>query len=566
MGAKIKGSEILLKALTEQKVDTIFAYPGGNIISVFDVMMDYRDKINQILVRHEQGAAHAAEGYARVSGRVGVAIVTSGPGVTNTITGIADAMLDSTPIVVIAGQAASTALGTDAFQEVDLVGITQPITKWSYQIRRTEDITMAVAKAFYIASTGRPGPVVLDFTKDAQAGLAEYKPYSIDYIRSYIPKTDVSPAAIGQAAELIDNCKKPLVLVGQGVELAGAQQELKDFIEKGNLPAARTLLGLSALSSDHPLNMGMLGLHGNAAPNILTNQADLIIAVGMRFDDRVTGVVANYAKKAKIIHLDIDKSEIGKIVPCDVPILGDCKESLPMLTARIKKNSHADWIKEFAPLAQKEKELVIDKAIAPASGPIKMGETVHQVALQAPDNTVMVTDVGLNQMFAVRYFKYLAKRSIVSSGGLGTMGFAIPAAIGAATGAPERPVIMFAGDGGIQMTMQEFGTIMEYHIPVKMVVMNNHYLGNVRQWQHLMFNDRYSLTHMLSPMYQDIAAAYGFDYIRVEKRQDLEAGIKAMLAAKGPFFLEVVVEDEENVWPMIRPGSDVDQVYYGPQD
>lgn len=566
MGAKIKGSEILLKALTEQKVDTIFAYPGGNIISVFDVMMDYRDKINQILVRHEQGAAHAAEGYARVSGRVGVAIVTSGPGVTNTITGIADAMLDSTPIVVIAGQAASTALGTDAFQEVDLVGITQPITKWSYQIRRTEDITMAVAKAFYIASTGRPGPVVLDFTKDAQAGLAEYKPYSIDYIRSYIPKTDVSPASIEQAAELIENCRKPLVLVGQGVELAGAQQELQDFIEKGNLPAARTLLGLSALSSDHPLNMGMLGLHGNAAPNVLTNQADLIIAVGMRFDDRVTGVVANYAKKAKIIHLDIDKSEIGKIVPCDVPILGDCKESLPMLTARIKKNSHADWIKEFAPLAQKEKELVIDKAIAPASGPIKMGETVHQVALQAPDNTVMVTDVGLNQMFAVRYFKYRSKRSIVSSGGLGTMGFAIPAAIGAATGAPERPVIMFAGDGGIQMTMQEFGTIMEYHIPVKMVVMNNHYLGNVRQWQHLMFNDRYSLTHMLSPMYQDIAAAYGFDYIRVEKRQDLEAGIKAMLAAKGPFFLEVVVEDEENVWPMIRPGSDVDQVYYGPQD
>lgn len=566
MGAKIKGSEILLKALTGQKVDTIFAYPGGNIISVFDVMMDYRDKINQILVRHEQGAAHAAEGYARVSGRVGVAIVTSGPGVTNTITGIADAMLDSTPIVVIAGQAASTALGTDAFQEVDLVGITQPITKWSYQIRRTEDITMAVAKAFYIASTGRPGPVVLDFTKDAQAGLAEYKPYSIDYIRSYIPKTDVSPAAIEQAAELIDNCRKPLVLVGQGVELAGAQQELQDFIEKGNLPAARTLLGLSALSSDHPLNMGMLGLHGNAAPNILTNQADLIIAVGMRFDDRVTGVVANYAKKAKIIHLDIDKSEIGKIVPCDVPILGDCKESLPMLTARIKKNSHADWIKEFAPLAQKEKELVIDKAIAPASGPIKMGETVHQVALQAPDNSVMVTDVGLNQMFAVRYFKYRSRRSIVSSGGLGTMGFAIPAAIGAATGAPERPVIMFAGDGGIQMTIQEFGTIMEYHIPVKMVVMNNHYLGNVRQWQHLMFNDRYSLTHMLSPMYQDIAAAYGFDYIRVEKRQDLEAGVKAMLAAKGPFFLEVVVEDEENVWPMIRPGSDIDQVYYGPQD
>lgn len=566
MGAKIKGSEILLKALTGQKVDTIFAYPGGNIISVFDVMMDYRDKINQILVRHEQGAAHAAEGYARVSGRVGVAIVTSGPGVTNTITGIADAMLDSTPIVVIAGQAASTALGTDAFQEVDLVGITQPITKWSYQIRRTEDITMAVAKAFYIASTGRPGPVVLDFTKDAQAGLAEYKPYSIDYIRSYIPKTDVSPASIEQAAELIDNCRKPLVLVGQGVELAGAQQELQDFIEKGNLPAARTLLGLSALSSDHPLNMGMLGLHGNAAPNVLTNQADLIIAVGMRFDDRVTGVVANYAKKAKIIHLDIDKSEIGKIVPCDVPILGDCKESLPMLTARIKKNSHADWIKEFAPLAQKEKELVIDKAIAPASGPIKMGETVHQVALQAPDNSVMVTDVGLNQMFAVRYFKYRSKRSIVSSGGLGTMGFAIPAAIGAATGAPERPVIMFAGDGGIQMTMQEFGTIMEYHIPVKMVVMNNHYLGNVRQWQHLMFNDRYSLTHMLSPVYQDIAAAYGFDYIRVEKRQDLEAGVKAMLAAKGPFFLEVVVEDEENVWPMIRPGSDVDQVYYGPQD
>lgn len=566
MGAKIKGSEILLKALTGQKVDTIFAYPGGNIISVFDVMMDYRDKINQILVRHEQGAAHAAEGYARVSGRVGVAIVTSGPGVTNTITGIADAMLDSTPIVVIAGQAASTALGTDAFQEVDLVGITQPITKWSYQIRRTEDITMAVAKAFYIASTGRPGPVVLDFTKDAQAGLAEYKPYSIDYIRSYIPKTDVSPASIEQAAELIDNCRKPLVLVGQGVELAGAQQELQDFIEKGNLPAARTLLGLSALSSDHPLNMGMLGLHGNAAPNVLTNQADLIIAVGMRFDDRVTGVVANYAKKAKIIHLDIDKSEIGKIVPCDVPILGDCKESLPMLTARIKKNSHADWIKEFAPLAQKEKELVIDKAIAPASGPIKMGETVHQVALQAPDNSVMVTDVGLNQMFAVRYFKYRSRRSIVSSGGLGTMGFAIPAAIGAATGAPERPVIMFAGDGGIQMTIQEFGTIMEYHIPVKMVVMNNHYLGNVRQWQHLMFNDRYSLTHMLSPVYQDIAAAYGFDYMRIEKRQDLEAGVKAMLAAKGPFFLEVVVEDEENVWPMIRPGSDVDQVYYGPQD
>ena len=552
----------MLHALLAEGVNTVFAYPGGTIIKVFDALYDHRKDLKQILVRHEQGAAHAAQGYARVSGRTGVAIVTSGPGATNTITGISDAMLDSTPLVVIAGQVGTEALGTDAFQEIDLVGVTQPITKWSYQIRRAEDIAWAVARAFYIAGSGRPGPVVLDFTKTAQMQQIDFKPAKIDYVRSYIPTPDPVESQINDAVRLIDSAKKPLVLVGHGVELGNAEQELAAFIEKGDLPAARTLLGLSALPSDHPLNMGMLGMHGNLAPNVKTNQCDVLIAVGMRFDDRVTGTLSTYAKQAKIIHLDIDKSEFGKNVKPHVTVLGDCRQTLRLITERMAKATHKEWIESFKPLDKEEFDKVIESAVNPGQGPIKMGEVVTEVSKQSPANSVLVTDVGLNQMFSARYFKYRMPRSIVTSGGLGTMGFCMPAAIGASFGAPDRMILAFFGDGGFQMNIQELGTIMENQAPVKMILMNNTYLGNVRQWQQMMFKSRYSCTHMMNPDYSRIASAYDIPYQMVTKREQLKDAVNKMISAKGPFILEVAVMEEENVMPMIKPGSPVDKMIF----
>ena len=566
MKNKISGAEAMLRALLAEGVDTVFAYPGGSIIKVFDALYDHCCDIRQILVRHEQGATHAAQGYARVSGRIGVAIVTSGPGATNTITGISDAMLDSTPIVVIAGQVGTDALGTDAFQEIDLVGVTQPITKWNYQIRRAEDIAWAVARAFYIAGSGRPGPVVLDFTKTAQTGMIDFRPEHIEYIRSYIPSPDPDVGQIEAAVSLIDKASKPLVLVGHGVELGQAEKELREFIEKGGLPAARTLLGLAALPTDHPLNMGMLGMHGNLAPNIKTNECDLLIAVGMRFSDRVTGTLSTYARQAKIIHLDIDKSEFGKNVKPDVAVLGDCRKTLKLITERMAKADHKEWIESFKPLDKEEFDKVINNALYPASGPLKMGEVVKAVSDQSPDNSILVTDVGQNQMFSARYFKFRSKRSIVTSGGLGTMGFCLPAAIGATFGAPERMVFAFQGDGGFQMNIQELGTVMQTGAPVKMIVLNNTYLGNVRQWQQMMFNCRYSCTHMMNPDYSKVAAGYGIPYKRVEKREELKDSIAKMINFKGAFILEVIVMDEENVMPMIPPGNSVDNMIFSLAD
>lgn len=464
---RITGSEALMRSLEHQGVKTLFGYPGGAIMPVFDALYDHRNKLNHILVRHEQGAAHAAQGFARVSGEVGVCLVTSGPGATNTITGIADAMIDSTPIVVIAGQVGAGLLGTDAFQEVDLVGITQPISKWSYQIRRAEDVAWAVSRAFYIARSGRPGPVVLDFAKNAQIEMTDYEPVDVDFIRSYDPDPETDMDEINKAVELINASQRPLVLVGQGVELGGAQEELRKFVEKADLPCGCTLLGLSALPSKHPLNKGMLGMHGNLGPNVKTNECDVLIAVGMRFDDRVTGDLSTYARQAKVIHLDIDPSEIGKNVPVDVPVLGNCKRTLSLLTERIVAKKHTEWIESFQPYEEKEYTQVIKPEVFPEDGPLNMGEVVNAVSEATGNEAILVTDVGQNQMLACRYFKFAKKRSVVTSGGMGTMGFCLPAAIGATFGAPERTVCAFMGDGGLQMTMQELGTVMEQKAPVK---------------------------------------------------------------------------------------------------
>ena len=561
---RITGAKALMRALQAEGVKTIFGYPGGSIMPVYDALFDYtrgeKKCFDHILVRHEQGATHAAEGYARVSGEVGVALVTSGPGVTNTLTGIADAMLDSTPIVVIAGQVAISALGTDAFQEVDLVGVSQPISKWSYQIRHAEDVAWAVSRAFYIARSGRPGPVVLDFARNAQVEEIDYNPERIDFIRSYVPYPKLDAEAVRQAAELINNAKKPLALVGQGVELGNAQSELKHFLEKADIPAGRTMLGLSALPSNHPLNVGMLGMHGNYAVNLMEQECDVLIAIGMRFSDRVTGNLKTYAKQAKIIHLDIDKSEIDKNVKTDVAVVADCKESLPAITELINKGDHKEWRDSFKPLDEKERKKVIEPAIHPKDGPLLMGEVVNAVAEQAPDDAVLVTDVGQNQLFATRYFKYHHKRSICTSGGLGTMGYGMPAAIGATFAAPERCVCCFMGDGGFQMCIEELGTIMEQKSPVKMIVMNNHYLGNVRQWQDMFWLRRKSFTKMMNPDYSLIAKGYGIAYEVVTDRKDLSAAVERMLNTDGPFILECAIKEEDNVLPMTPPGMNVNEM------
>ncbi|WP_444351111.1 biosynthetic-type acetolactate synthase large subunit [Phocaeicola plebeius] len=554
---KISGSEALMRSLEHEGVKTLFGYPGGAIMPVFDALYDHRDRLNHILVRHEQGAAHAAPGLARVSAVVGVGLVTSGPGATNTITGIADAMIDSTPIVVIAGQVGAGLLGTDAFQEVDLVGVTQPISKWSYQIRRAEDVAWAVARAFYIARSGRPGPVVLDFAKNAQVDMTDYEPVNVDFIRSYDPDPETDSTAVAEAVALINAAKRPLVLVGQGVELGNAQKELLNFVEKADIPCGCTLLGLSALPSNHRLNKGMLGMHGNLGPNVKTNECDVLIAVGMRFDDRVTGKLETYAKQAKIIHLDVDPSEIGKNVAVDVPVLGNCKRTLSLLTELIQPQKHEEWIASFKPYEEKEFNQVIEKEVFPKEGPINMGEVVNAVSEATHNEAILVTDVGQNQMMACRYFKFTKPRSIVTSGGMGTMGFCLPAAIGATFGRPDRTVCAFMGDGGLQMTMQELGTVMEQKSPVKIILMNNNYLGNVRQWQAMFFNRRYSFTPMMNPDYMQIASAYGIASRRVMSREELNDGIQEMLSTDGPFLLEVCVVEEGNVLPITPPGSSV---------
>ena len=556
----ITGAEALMRSLEHQGVTTIFGYPGGSIMPVFDALYDHQNTLNHILVRHEQGAAHAAQGFARVSGEVGVCLVTSGPGATNTITGIADAMIDSTPIVVIAGQVGTGFLGTDAFQEVDLVGITQPIAKWSYQIRRAEDVAWAIARAFYIASSGRPGPVVLDFAKNAQVEKTKYEPTKQEFIRSYVPVPDTDEESVKAAAELINNAERPLVLVGQGVELGSAQEELRTFIEKADMPAGCTLLGLSALPTDHPLNKGMLGMHGNLGPNINTNKCDVLIAVGMRFDDRVTGNLATYAKQAKVIHFDIDPAEVNKNVKVDIAVLGDCKKTLAAVTGLLKKNRHTEWVDSFKEYEAVEEEKVIRPELHPATDSLSMGEVVRAVSEATRHEAILVTDVGQNQMISARYFKYTKERSIVTSGGLGTMGFGLPAAIGATFGRPDRMVCVFMGDGGLQMNIQELGTIMEQKAPVKIICLNNNYLGNVRQWQAMFFNRRYSFTPMLNPDYMKIASAYDIPSKRVFSREELKAAIDEMLSTDGPFLLEACVVEEGNVLPMTPPGGSVNQM------
>ncbi len=560
MKETITGSEALMRSLEHEGVKTIFGYPGGAIMPVYDALYDHLDKINHILVRHEQGAAHAAQGFARVSGEVGVCLVTSGPGATNTITGIADAMIDSTPIVMIAGQVGANFLGTDAFQEVDFVGVTQPITKWSYQIRRAEDVAWAVSRAFYIARSGRPGPVVLDFAKNAQVGLTEYEPVDVDFIRSYDPDPEIDYKEVAEAVALINSARKPLALVGQGVELGNAQQELLAFIEKADIPCGCTMLGLSALPSTHRLNKGMLGMHGNLGPNVKTNECDVLIAIGMRFDDRVTGKLDTYAKQAKVIHLDIDQSELGKNVPVDIPVLGNCKKTLALLTELIQNNRHNEWIESFRQYEETEFNQVIRKEIFPDEGPLNMGEVVHAVSEATDNDAILVTDVGQNQMMACRYFKFSRQRSIVTSGGMGTMGFGLPAAIGATFGRPDRTVCVFMGDGGLQMTMQELGTVMEQKAPVKIILLNNNYLGNVRQWQAMFFNHRYSFTPMMNPDYMQIAAAYSIPSRRIIERSNLRDAVREMLETDGPFLLEVCVVEEGYVLPMTPPGSSVNQM------
>ena len=559
----VTGSEVLLRSLMAEEVDTIFGYPGGAIMPVFDTLYNYKNRVKHILVRHEQGAIHAAQGYARVSGKVGVTLVTSGPGATNLITGLTDAMMDSTPLVVISGQVASSLLGSDAFQEADVFSVTQPITKWVCQVRKAEDIAAAVSKAFYIARSGRPGPVVIDITKDAQVNSCTYAYQKTNYLRSYSPFPMVKEEQIQHAAALINRAQKPLALVGQGVLLAGAEEELKELLEKADIPFASTIMGLSAMPSHHRLNCGMLGMHGNISPNIKTNECDVLIAIGMRFDDRVTGDLNTYAKQAEVIHFDIDPAEIDKNVTATVKVLGDVKQSLPRVTALVRPASHAQWTKEFKPLNEKEFDCIIKEELYPSSDRLKMGEVVNKVSEATQHQAVCVTDVGQNQMMSSRYFKFSTPRSFITSGGLGVMGFGLPAGIGAKFGAPDRTVCIFVGDGGLQMTIQEFGTIMEYGIDVKIILLNNNYLGMVRQWQEMFFEERYSETYLQNPDFIQLAAAYGIKGKKITQHEELDGAIAEMLAHKGPYLLEAVVENRGMVLPMIPAGGCVTDIILG---
>ena len=559
----LSGSEILIRALVAEGVDTVFGYPGGAIMPVFDALYDHKERIKHILVRHEQGAVHAAQGYARVSEKVGVALVTSGPGATNAITGITDAMMDSTPMVVISGQVVSSLLGTDAFQEADVIGVTQPITKWVYQVRRAEDIAWAVSRAFHIAASGRPGPVVLDIAKDAQVNSCDFSYERTTFLRSYQPIPDPEEDKIQMAAEVINSAKKPFALVGQGVILGNAEEELIAFLEKGGIPFGSTILGLSAVPTDHPLNMGMLGMHGNVSPNIKTNECDVLIAIGMRFDDRVTGDLKTYAKQAKVIHFDIDPAELDKNVKTTVKVVGDAKQTLPLVTKQMEQRAHPEWLAEFDTYYQKEYDHIIKKELYPESGEIKMGEVVHKVTEATNNEAICVTDVGQHQMMSTRYFMYTKSRSMVTSGGLGTMGFGLPAGIGAKYGAPYREVCIFVGDGGLQMTMHEFGTIMDYGVNVKIILLNNNFLGMVRQWQELFFDERYSETQMKNPDFIKVADAYGIKGKKVTKREELDDAIKEMLDHDGSYLLEVVVETKGMVYPMVPAGGSISNIMLG---
>ena len=560
----VTGSQALILSLLEEGVDTIFGYPGGAIMPVYDALYDFKKEVNHILTRHEQGAVHGAQGYARVSGKVGVCIATSGPGATNLMTGIADAMIDSTPLVCITGQVASPLLGTDAFQESDIVGMSIPVTKWNYQITNAEEIPEVMAQAFYIANSGRPGPVLIDLTKDAQFGKLEFEYKKCKKIRSYVPETHVKEEEVKSAVELINAAKKPLVLFGHGIIIGRAEEELKTFLEKTGIPAAWTLMGLSALPSDHALNVGMLGMHGNYGPNLLTNEADLIIAVGMRFDDRVTGKVSEYATKAKVIHIEIDPAEIDKIIKADVAVIGDSKKALKIITAQVKENKHDSWVAEFRKCDKIENEKVIQKDLHPTKPGLTMGEVVRIASEKTNHEAILVTDVGQHQMVAQRYFKFKNSRSNVTSGGLGTMGFGLPAAMGAQFGAPDRTVVAVIGDGGFQMTLQELGTIAQNKLPVKIIILNNNFLGMVRQWQELFFDKRYSFTELHNPDFIMIAKGFGIDGHTVSERTNLEDSVQKMIDHDGPYLLEVMIEKEDNVFPMVPTGASVSDVILEP--
>jgi len=557
---RVSGSEALILSLLEEGVDTIFGYPGGAIMPVYDSLYHYQDKIKHYLVRHEQGAAHAAQGYARVTGQVGVCFATSGPGATNLITGIADAQIDSTPIVCVTGQVVAHLLGTDAFQESDVLSISMPVTKWSFQVTKSEEIPYAIARAFYIAKSGRPGPVLIDITKNAQSGELDFSYEKCEKIRSYHPYPPIDSRKIEEAAELINKAKKPYLLVGHGVLLSGAQEEVKQLAEKAGIPVASTLLGLSAFPTDHPLNVGYLGMHGNYGPNVKTNECDVLVAVGMRFDDRVTGDSSKYAKQAKVIHIEIDHAEIDKIIKTNVAINADAKQALQELIKSVNSNTHNSWVQEFRDCDKIEFEKVIKKDLYPEGEQIKMGEVVRLVNEVADGEAVLVTDVGQHQMIASRYYKFKYPNTNITSGGLGTMGFALPAAMGAKVGEKNRQVIAVIGDGGFQMTIQELGTIFQYKIPVKIIVLNNNFLGMVRQWQQLFFERRYSFTEMTNPDFIKIAEGYHITAKRITDRSGLKDAIGEMYAFDGPYLLEVKVETEENVFPMVPSGDSVTNI------
>ncbi len=562
MSNKISGAEILIKSLIDQGVKNIFGYPGGTIMPVYNSLYDYTHIVNHFLARHEQGAIHAAEGFARVSGQTGVVFATSGPGAMNLLTGLNDALIDSTPIVAITGQVATPFLGKDAFQESDIVSVTLPVTKWTVQVRKPEDISAAIAKAFYIANSGRPGPVVVDLTKDAQTGLAEYKQESCEYIRSYHPSPDIKDDIILEAAEMINKSSRPMILAGHGIAIAKAENLLLQLAEKAKIPVATTMLGLSSIPSDHPLNKGMLGMHGNIGPNINTNKADVIIALGMRFDDRVTGDVKKYAPQAKIIHVDIDSSEFDKCIKSDVHIHGCVGKALEKMLPFINSNVHDEWIESFTPHENIEKEKVMQRELHPDTpdGKMLMGEVISKVSEAFDDNAVLVTDVGQNQMFAVKYFRFKSPKSIVTSGGLGTMGFGLPASIGAKIACPDREVVLFVGDGGLQMTIEELGMIMEYNVGVKIVLLNNNFLGNVRQWQHLFFGGRFCATPMLNPDFKMLVEAYGIPAEDVSSRDQLDLAIQRMADTDGAYLLNINIEPTDMVFPMTPPGAGVDDI------
>lgn len=556
----ISGAEAVIRSLLAEDVSTIFGYPGGAIMPIYDALYDFKEEVNHILVRHEQGAIHAAQGFARASGKTGIVFATSGPGATNLITGLADALIDSTPIVCITGQVSSHLLGTDAFQETDVIGISMPVTKWNIQVTKAEDIPSAIARAFHIASTGRPGPVLIDITKDAQFGKMDFAYEKCISVRSYVPVPKVDLSILEKAIELINQAEKPYLLIGQGILLAEAENELLEFVEKSGIPVASTLLGLGALPADHQNYVGYLGMHGNYAPNVLTNECDLLIAIGMRFDDRVTGDVSRYAKQAKIIHVDIDKAEINKIVKVDIAINADAKETLSIMTKLIQNKSHEAWIQEFRKLEQEEHQEVIIDAINPQGPELKMSEVVNLISETLKGNAIVVSDVGQHQMITSRYFKYQHPKTNITSGGLGTMGFALPAAIGAKLAKPEKEVIAIIGDGGFQMTIQELGTILQAEIAVKIVILNNNFLGMVRQWQQLFFDKRYSFTDIKNPNFLKIAEGYGIQGRKITSRDELQDGLNAMLSCKESYLLEVMVEQEENVFPMLPTGASVSEI------